>query len=116
MRAIAPYGVLLASITYFLLALWTIIYITSIYEEPYIKIPRNDSHMFSEDEELYYEDRTGKPASERKPYYRMSKGSYILWNTLFDFINAALFLCLFFIIKCWVDENEDREQALDNTE
>ena len=48
-------------------------------------------------------------SAAKRDYYTQSKGSYILWNTLFTFINAGLYFCLFWLTKIWVDANASRE-------
>ena len=95
-RKLAPIGLLLAAISCFLIGLWVIVYITAIYEEPYIKIPRREESHYEDD--MYEDDYTTEKSPPKRDYYRQSKGSYILWNTLFTFVNAGAFLCLFFLI------------------
>ena len=95
-RKLAPIGLLLAAISCFLIGLWVIVYITAIYEEPYIKIPRREESHYEDD--MYEDDYTTEKSPPKRDYYRQSKGSYILWNTLFTFVNGGLFLCLFFLI------------------
>ena len=76
-RSFAPYAFLLGGIANIGVALWVVIYVSAIYEDDYIKSPRANSLD------------NDSPKKE-------SKGSYILWNSLFSFINGALYICLFF--------------------
>ena len=87
-----------------MIGIWICVYIFYIYEEPYVKFPRS---ALRDDYDDYYMEGT------KRDHYRIEKSTYVLWSSLFDFINGALFLCLFFFIKIWVDENDERRNALD---
>ena len=107
-RSVFPWGLLIAAVINLLLAGWIIIYITTIYDEPYIKNPITGR------QETYSDEPDDRPErSSRKEYTKESKSMYLLWNTLFLFINGALFTCMFWISKLWVDKNAGRQEAQD---
>ena len=76
-RSYAPYAFLLGGIANVGVALWVIIYVTTIYEDEYIKTPSAYS--------LDYD-------SPKK----QSKGNYILFNSLFSFISGAIYIYTYF--------------------
>ena len=109
-RRLAPWGFLLVAISSFLIGTWICVYIFYIYEEPYVKFPRTATRYDYDD---YYQEGPEDSKGTKRDHYRISKSTYVLWSSLFDFINGGLFLCLFFFMKIWVDENEERRNALD---
>ena len=112
-RSVVPWAFLLAGISSLLLAFWVVIYITSIYDEKYVKIPRRGGGNGYDDEGEADPDEEPERVHHKRDYYRQSKSSYVLWNTIFTFINGGLYLCLFWLSKVWVDANAEREEAQD---
>ena len=51
-RRLVPWSLLLVAISCFLIGIWVIVYISVIYEEPYVKIPR---YVDYEDYDEYYQ-------------------------------------------------------------
>ena len=103
-RCVVPWAFLIAGASSLLIGFWVVIYITEIYKEPYVKQP------IEENQKTYYDEEDGTSQTrQRKNYTKESKSMYILWNTLFTFLNAGFYFCFFFLTKLWVDRHADIE-------
>ena len=77
-----------------LLGLWILIYIAFLYPDPEVWSIRFGS----------------TPGPGEDPYYeKMSKLVYILWYSLFPWINAVQYLFAIIQTKIWLDLNKDYE-------
>ena len=98
-RTNLPIALLIASVTNFLLALWIIIYFTTIYKSDKVYLNRWDqgTHDYDdpEDEILHSKD-----------YRKQSKGMYVIYHIIWPLLYGMAFLLFFFVTRDWVKRHE----------
>ena len=116
-RPLAAYAFLLAGIASFLIATWIIVYITQIYEPAVIKYPAKQvesKHDYDDPNDVDHDTRSRNEAhKEKRSYYTDTKFNYLMWKCVFVYLAAVFWFIMWWWTKMWVEENSDRDEALD---
>lgn len=99
-RALLPWGFLLASIANFLIALWIIVYFFGMYPEDKVYVTRAERG-----EQDTYVDDEGETQKKPEKYTKVNKAAFVMQKIFSPIINGLAYLIFYCYSKDWVERH-----------